>query len=675
MAVSVDTLVTRWISQGAGALRAEFKSMERHADAVEKRIDRIGGISNSTSNRLLTFGAGGAAAFGLIGNASLKAYGRIQMAEIGFSKTLGSMDAARAKLGELREFDRQSPFSFTESVRGAQRLSAVGFQGKELLSVLRDIGDAAAGSGGGTEDFMGIARAIGQMRSKGKLSMEEINQLGDRGINSLKILQQQLKFTDEFKAKLMAGEETLSSDVAVPALLKGFREIYGGAMAEAAKTFPGQVSNLQSAVEQLGAALGEVLAKSGGIGITIENLTKLTDKTSEFVRNNPGLVKTGLTIAGIGVAGMLAVGGIGKLAFALNNVSDLLGRVTKGKKALEVATKADTVAEAAKTAVAGKEAAALGGVSRAADTLRGKTYDLTKAVDVSTTKTVTKLGLLARAKSLLAKPLVGDAALFKMLSNPLTSDIAPRLSRLTVGGTALSAGLGAAAGYGARDDWTALGDDNANAKGIATGVAAAAASMFIPGAAVPIAIATGFRYVFNELANRPMEREAESGGTGGRQADERAKSDYAKRGNVAKAAQMMKESRELRAQADAINPYNPLSGYSSYDSALRAKQDLETEAESRRLSALALMSQQRKQARAASEQARYADPLTMPNQRRGRARNIELLQAAANAPQISDVRNQRNGARQVTIAFPQGPGDIAQRNRRRASLTPQPRYA
>jgi tape measure domain-containing protein len=348
--MAIDTVVTRFIQEGVSGLRGDLRAIGGDMATAEGRADRL-------SDRLLALGTAGAAGLGALGLASLKAHGEIQMAEIGFSKTLGSMNAAKAKIEELRQFDRTSPFSFKESVKGAQRLSAVGFKAEELMGTLRDIGDATSGSGGGTEDFMGISRAIGQMKSKGRISMEEINQLGDRGINALAILQKQLRLTDEQKQKLMEGTYTIKSDVGVDALLKGFRELYGGAMMEASKTFPGQVSNLSSAVFQLGDALGEILS-ADGTGL-ISDLTGITDATTKFVRNNPELVKTGLILAGIGSGAAIIAGAYIKL-------NHILKTTAAAKKTLELATKSDAAAEAAKTVVAGKEGAAIGAAGDAA---------------------------------------------------------------------------------------------------------------------------------------------------------------------------------------------------------------------------------------------------------------------------------------------------------------------
>ncbi|MFH5181156.1 tape measure protein [Paenibacillus sp. TAB 01] len=46
--------------------------------------------------------------------------------------------------------------------------------------MLHSLGDAVAAVGGDTEQMKGIALAIGQIQSKGKLSAEEVNQLAER---------------------------------------------------------------------------------------------------------------------------------------------------------------------------------------------------------------------------------------------------------------------------------------------------------------------------------------------------------------------------------------------------------------------------------------------------------------------------------------------------------------
>lgn len=328
---SADSAITAVGLSGTSQVISDLMSISRAWGNVSHATDQAansGQRLNSWGNAFIMTGGTIAGVLGLVARSSLKSAGDMAVTEIAFKKVMGSAEAAQAKIKELKEFDRESPFNFTESVKGAQRLLAVGFAAKDLKSVLTDIGDAAAGTGGSTDDFMGIGRAIGQMKNKGKVSMEEINQLGDRSINALAILQKQLKLTDEQKAKLMSGDMTLSSDVAVPALLKGFRELYGGSMKEMSKTLPGQVSNLVSAIEQLNQAVGELFSKDGTGAIG--QLTKLTDKTTEFVKNNPELVKTALTIAGIGAASLIAVGGLLKIVGVVKGAKGLIGGVAGG---------------------------------------------------------------------------------------------------------------------------------------------------------------------------------------------------------------------------------------------------------------------------------------------------------------------------------------------------------
>lgn len=356
---SLDTIITRYISEGFPRTLNEFRQLADASQTAEQRLDRF-------STNMLGFGAAGAGAMAVVGGASLKAYGQIQMAEIAFSKSLGGIDKARSKIEELRVLDRQSPFSFQETVKSSARLQAVGFKAEELVGTLRDIGDVTGGTMGTTDDFMGIGRAIGQMRSKGKVSMEEINQLADRNVPALQILQKQLKLTDDQLAQLMAGDMTIKADEAIPALLKGFRELYGGSMLEASKTFPGQVSNLQSAVEQLGAAIGEVAANSNAVGPTIENLTQLTDSTREFIKENPGLVKMALALGGVTVAATLLAGVGLKVRGIWREVFGIIDGGIKGKKALAAATMLDNVAERKKIVTAGLEGRAIGGVTDAA---------------------------------------------------------------------------------------------------------------------------------------------------------------------------------------------------------------------------------------------------------------------------------------------------------------------
>ena len=122
------------------------------------------------------------------------------------------------------------------------------------------------------------------------------------------------------------------------------------------------------------------------------------------------------------------------------------------------------------------------------------------------------------------------------------------LSKVTVGNALGGALTGVGVGMGSYDDLSALGTRGAGTKAMVTGITAAIATMFLPGAAVPIALASGFRELFNSQINRPMEKKAEEGSG---LSDETIKNQQGKN-DLEKSKDYFKMAAEKRAKRDKI---------------------------------------------------------------------------------------------------------------------------
>ena len=314
--------------------------------------------------------AGGALIAGV--KTSLDSFGEMQQVEAGLTSMLGSPEAAKAKIKEIQDFAKNSPFDFSESAKASQKLLAMGFSGSEIVPILNKVGNAVAAAGGDTEAFSGVLTALGQIKTKGKLSQEEINQISERGI-SVQFLADKLGLSAKEMGNL--GNAGVEADKGISALLAGFSEIGGGkAMDEQMKTIPGQVSSLGDSLGQLEASFGKVFSEDASK--LVSSLDGLLQKTKEFVDKNPELTKTIATIAGVGIGGAVVGGGAlmigGGIAKGIMDIKALIGayKGSKGaakdaadaKDGLVAATLKDINAEKLKAGIANTEASAIGGV-------------------------------------------------------------------------------------------------------------------------------------------------------------------------------------------------------------------------------------------------------------------------------------------------------------------------
>lgn len=169
-------------------------------------------------------------------------------AKIGFSTLLGEAGGQKM-MDDIDQFAKETPFKTSGVISNAQKMIAMGWNAKDVIKDLRTIGDAAAATGKGDEGLDRIILALSQIKSKGKLSTEELNQLAEAGISAKRYLAEGLGYgsSDEGLAKLSKDLErgAIGADKALKLITEGMKE-YNGMMD---KTANETVEGLKSQIE------------------------------------------------------------------------------------------------------------------------------------------------------------------------------------------------------------------------------------------------------------------------------------------------------------------------------------------------------------------------------------------------------------------------------------------
>ena len=170
-------------------------------------------------------------------------------AKIGFSTLLGDSQG-QAMMDDLDAFAKATPFKTSEVIANTQKMIAMGWEAKDIIKDMETIGDAAAATGKGDEGLNRIILALSQIKSKGKLSTEELNQLAEAGISAKRYLAEGLGYGsgDSGIAALSKDLEQgkIGSERAIQAIMAGMKE-YKGMMDktanETAKGLWGQIED------------------------------------------------------------------------------------------------------------------------------------------------------------------------------------------------------------------------------------------------------------------------------------------------------------------------------------------------------------------------------------------------------------------------------------------------
>lgn len=173
-----------------------------------------------------------------------------QQAQVAFTTMLGSGKKATAFLDRLQKFAAKTPFEFTDLTRASQRLLAMGFNAKQIIPTLTNLGNAAAGLGASKETIDRLTLALGQMNAKGLASGEEMRQLVESGIPAWKYLADTLK-VDVATAMEMVTKREVDSGIAIKSLMKGMEHDFPGMMEKQSHTWGGLLSTIKDTFAQL----------------------------------------------------------------------------------------------------------------------------------------------------------------------------------------------------------------------------------------------------------------------------------------------------------------------------------------------------------------------------------------------------------------------------------------
>lgn len=173
-------------------------------------------------------------------------------AKIGFSTLLGDKEG-QAMMDKIDKFAKETPFKTSGVISNVQKMMAYGWDVNRVIDDMKTIGDAAASTGRGDQGLESIVYALSEIRSKGKLSTQELNQLASAGIKAKQYLAQGLGYgtDDAGMKKLMNDLEkgAIGANQAIELILEGMKEFDGMMDRTANETVEGLWSQIQDTFE------------------------------------------------------------------------------------------------------------------------------------------------------------------------------------------------------------------------------------------------------------------------------------------------------------------------------------------------------------------------------------------------------------------------------------------
>lgn len=246
-----------------GTVGVDPKPAMQGLDQLSGHVQKSGGIIQTAMGTALGF-MGGQAMTSIIGQgvgflkgAAIDYNASMEQASIGFTTLLGSAEKAQSFIADLQSFAAKTPFDFPGLQQSANQMLAMGFSSDEIIPKLTAVGDAVAALGG-TPEMVGRATyALGQMKSAGRVTAQDMMQLTSMGIPAWNLLAESIGKSVPETRKL-AEQGLIPADQAIEAITSGIEKgDMGGMMAAQSKTFVGAMSNISDTVNQ---AAGKAMA-------------------------------------------------------------------------------------------------------------------------------------------------------------------------------------------------------------------------------------------------------------------------------------------------------------------------------------------------------------------------------------------------------------------------------
>lgn len=189
-----------------------------------------------------------------------------ETSQLQFKTLLGSASAAADWTQWMQEYGAVTPFSYDDLASMSRVGLSYGFDTDTLKKMMGAVGDAGAALGIEGADLQNVATYLGRMNSSGKVTLEYLNPLIERGIPAIEYLADALTNS----ADNTAGKQYTAGDVydliskgsldgveAAKVLMGGMAQDYGGSMEELSATYSGKQSTLEDAQAELNKAMGE----------------------------------------------------------------------------------------------------------------------------------------------------------------------------------------------------------------------------------------------------------------------------------------------------------------------------------------------------------------------------------------------------------------------------------
>lgn len=307
-------LDTSGLKTGLDTARAQT---ERTFNDMDKRVTAFGSKLQSFGTKWSLAITTPLTAIGVVGVRSAM---QLETFSTTLNVLIGDTERAAAAFDELYEFSANTTFEWRALTEGTRVLAAFGVEAEDLVPTLSMLGDIAAGLDTPLED---LAQIFGRVRVTGRMGMEEVNRLADRGVPIYTELAKQMGVGEGAVRDLVSAGK-----VGFPELEGVFRSLtseggmFFGMMEAQTGTVAGRLARLKDSFEQVTDVVGERLLPTFDRLIAAGQAA--TDWFVDLDESTQSLI--------VGIGGFAAA--VGPLAVGLGTIAKTLPLLRAGFAAL-----------------------------------------------------------------------------------------------------------------------------------------------------------------------------------------------------------------------------------------------------------------------------------------------------------------------------------------------------
>jgi tape measure domain-containing protein len=297
-------------------LNKSLGRVQRNLRSMTSNIQRMG--QDMTRSLSLPLAAVGAAA--------LKSAADLETLETSFVSLTGGVEEAGKMMQQLTAFTAKTPFQLDAVAKSARQLIASGTDIADVNTQLQFLGDIAATSGSSIDE---IAAIFAKVNAKGKVELENLNQLAERGIPIFTALSEATGLPAD---KLGAGAVSVQQFNEV---LQSFASTGGfaeGAMLRLSQTVSGKFSTALDNAKLAAASLGEQL-----LPFASKALDAFTNLAQKFTELDDSTKRIGIAIAAFAASLGPAIVGITGVVKAITLLASPIGATVLAIGALTAA--------------------------------------------------------------------------------------------------------------------------------------------------------------------------------------------------------------------------------------------------------------------------------------------------------------------------------------------------